>query len=147
MLMFAELYKSEVAGVISVDGAPPDIDGRYQAVLTTEQYKQYQALVAQNREGLTYDDIRASGEQVQAAAPLPDVPFTVLRHGTVLQHPAGWPVAAVEQAWREAQEALAKSTPQGKVIVAQNGGHFIQVDQPQLVIASIKEVVDKARGK
>jgi pimeloyl-ACP methyl ester carboxylesterase len=147
MLMFAELYKSDVAGIVSVDGAPPDIGARYQAVVTPEQFKQYQELVAQNREGLTYDDIRVSGEQVQAAAPLPDVPLIVLRHGTVLQHPAGWPVTAVEQAWREGQEALAKSTPQGKVVVAQSSGHFIQVDQPQLIVDSVKEVVDKARGK
>ncbi len=147
MLMFAELYKSDIAGIVSVDGAPPDIGARYQAVLTPAQFEQYKALVSQNREGLTYDDLRVGGEQVQASAPLPDVPFTILRHGKDSEFPQGWPVAAVEQAWREAQEALARSIPQGKVIVAQNSGHFIQVDQPQLVINSISEIVAKARGR
>jgi pimeloyl-ACP methyl ester carboxylesterase len=145
MLMFAELYKSEIAGIVSVDGAPPDIGTRYQAVLTPDQFDQYKALVSQNREGLTYDDLRVSGEQVQAAAPLPNVPFIILRHGKDSQFPQGWPVAALEQAWREAQEALAKSITQGKVVVAQESGHFIQVDQPQLVIDTISEIVGKTK--
>ncbi|HKP53758.1 MAG TPA: alpha/beta fold hydrolase [Chloroflexia bacterium] len=147
MLMFAELYKNDVAGIVSVDGAPPDIGARYQSVLTPEQFEQYKALIAQNREGLTYDDVRVSGEQVQATAPLPNVPLVILRHGIDSQFPQGWPVAALEQAWREAQEALARSIPQGKVVVAQDSGHFIQADQPQLVIDSISEVVEKARGR
>ena len=33
MLMFAELYKREVVGIVSVDGAPPDIGARHQAEL------------------------------------------------------------------------------------------------------------------
>jgi pimeloyl-ACP methyl ester carboxylesterase len=69
----------------------------------------------------------------------------VLTHGKILQHPAGWPVEAVEKAWREGQEALANSTPQGRLIVAEQSGHFIHTDQPDLVIASIREVIEKAR--
>jgi pimeloyl-ACP methyl ester carboxylesterase len=147
MLMFAELYKSEIAGIVSVDGAPPDIGTRYAAVLTPEQFGQYKILVSQNREGLEYNDLRVSEEQVQAAAPLPNVPFIILRHGIDSQFPAGWPVAALEQAWREAQEALARRNPQGKVVVAQGSGHFIQSDKPQLVIDAIKEVVEKVGGR
>lgn len=147
MLMFAELYRSEVVGIVSIDGAPPDMAARYQAVLTPDQFKQYQALLSLNREGITFDELRTSGDQVRAAAPLPDVPLTVLVHGLDQQYPAGWPVAALEKAWRDAQQAVAKSTPQGKLVIAQNSGHFIYIDQPQLVIDSVNEIVSKARGK
>jgi pimeloyl-ACP methyl ester carboxylesterase len=147
MLMFAELYRKDIAGIVSVDGAPPDIDARFEAILTPEQVKQRQDLIGQNREGVTYDDTHISGQQVQAAAPLPDVPFIILRHGIDLQHPAGWPVADAERIWREAQEALAANTHQGKVVVAEGSGHFIQVDKPQLVIDTIHDIVNKARGK
>ena len=44
-------------------------------------------------------------------------------------------------------EALARSTPQGKVVVAEKSGHFIQMDQPQLVVDAIRDVVNRARGK
>ena len=145
MLMFAELYKSEIAGIVSVDGAPPDIGTRYQAVLTPAQFEQYKTLLSQNREGLTYNDLQVSGEQVLAGGPLPDVPFIILRHGKDTEQPQGWPVAALEQVWREAQEALSKRAPQGKVVVAQNSGHFIHVEQPQLVVDTIREVAEKAR--
>jgi pimeloyl-ACP methyl ester carboxylesterase len=147
MLMFAEMYRSEIEGIVSVDGAPPDIDARFEAVLSPQQVKERQDLISGNREGMTYDDTHVSGEQVRAAGLLPNVPFTILRHGIDLQYPAGWPVAAVEQAWRDAQDALARSATQGKVVVAEKSGHFIQTDQPQLVVDTVRDVVNRARGK
>jgi pimeloyl-ACP methyl ester carboxylesterase len=143
--LYARTYQSEVAGIVLVDGVPPDIDERYEAVLTPGQAQQRKDIISQNPEGATYEDTHQSALQTRAAAPLPDVPMLVLTHGKTLQHPAGWPVEAVEKAWREGQEALAKSTPQGKLIVAEQSGHFIHTDQPDLVVASIKEVVEKAR--
>ena len=143
--LFASKYGSEVAGLVLVDVTTYDIDERYEAVITAEQAQQRRELIAQNREGVTYDAVRASYAQVRDAGPLPEVPLLVLTHGRTLEYPPGWPVAAVERAWREAQEGLAKRSPKGRLIVAPNSGHFIHQDEPQLVIASIREVVEAAR--
>ncbi|HUS14500.1 MAG TPA: alpha/beta hydrolase, partial [Chloroflexia bacterium] len=146
MLLFAERYRSEVVGIVSVDGAPPDISSRYQAILTAAQFQQYQDLVGGNPEGMRYSDIVASEAEVRAAAPLPAVPLVILRHGQDTPQPAGWPVAALEQAWRDAQEALARNAPQGRVVLAAGSGHFIQRDQPALVISTLQAMVDQARS-
>jgi len=45
-----------------------------------------------------------------------------------------------------AQERLAKLVPNGKHITNTNSGHEIHKEQPQLVIDSIREVVDAARS-
>jgi pimeloyl-ACP methyl ester carboxylesterase len=36
--------------------------------------------------------------------------------------------------------------PGGKHVVAEKSGHFIQAEQPQLVIDAIKQVFDQARS-
>ncbi|HEX9989243.1 MAG TPA: alpha/beta hydrolase [Chloroflexia bacterium] len=143
--LYARTYQSEIAGIVLVDGVPPDIDERYEAVLAPAQAQQRRDIISQNPEGATYEDTHLSALQVRAAASLPNVPMLVLTHGKTLQHPAGWPVEAVEKAWREGQETLAKSTTQGRLIVADQSGHFIHTDQPDLVISSIREAVEKAR--
>ncbi|HET6314713.1 MAG TPA: alpha/beta fold hydrolase, partial [Chloroflexia bacterium] len=143
--LFASKYRSEVVGMVMVDVTTYDIDQRYEAAITPAQVQQRRDLIEQNREGVTYDAILASYAQVRDAGPLPEVPLLVLTHGRILEHPPGWPVEAVERAWREAQEGLAKRSPKGRLIVAQNSGHFIHRDEPQLVIDSIREVLQAAR--
>ena len=143
--LFASKYPSEVAGMVMVDVTTYDIDERYEAVITPQQAQERRDLISQNRESVTYDDIRASYAQVRNAGPLPSVTLIVLTHGRTLEHPAGWPVEAVERAWREAQENLALRSPLGKLVVAQNSGHFIQQDEPQLVVDSIREALEAAR--
>jgi len=44
-----------------------------------------------------------------------------------------------------AHEALAHLSSQGKHIVASNSGHWIQLDQPELVVESIRDVVEAVR--
>ena len=39
------------------------------------------------------------------------------------------------------QRDLSKRSTQGKLVVAQNSGHYIQLDRPDVVIGTIREVV------
>jgi pimeloyl-ACP methyl ester carboxylesterase len=50
-----------------------------------------------------------------------------------------WPIA------RALQADLATLTPDGRLIVADESGHFIDQDQPQLVIDAISDVVEAVR--
>jgi pimeloyl-ACP methyl ester carboxylesterase len=45
----------------------------------------------------------------------------------------------------EMQAELATLSPRGKRIIAEESGHFIQLDQPELVVDAIREVVEAAR--
>jgi uroporphyrinogen-III decarboxylase len=51
-----------------------------------------------------------------------------------------------DAAQKQAQERLAKLVPNAKHITNTNSGHEIHKEQPQLVIDSIREVVDAVRS-
>jgi len=61
-----------------------------------------------------------------------NVPVTMLV-GTQNEHPA------------DPREYAKKLSPETRLIFAQNSGHWIQLDEPELVIASIAEMIEAAR--
>ncbi len=54
-------------------------------------------------------------------------------------------MAEAEALWRPLQEDFAALVPGGRLVVAEESGHFIQGDQPELVITAIQEVVEAVR--
>ena len=105
----------------------------------------------------TYDTLAAefatygqSSDQVQAApARLEDTPLQVLVAGSY-EYPSWCPLSAeqqqqLHQAWLQRQTQLARLSSQGVLTVAENSGHWIQLDQPELVIGAIRQVVERAR--
>ena len=44
----------------------------------------------------------------------------------------------------ELQAELAKLSSNGKQLIAEQSGHLIQLDQPELVVDAIRQVVEKA---
>jgi pimeloyl-ACP methyl ester carboxylesterase len=78
---------------------------------------------------------------------LGDIPLIVLSHGQTQRIP-GLPAEVnreFEQTWQQIQDELAAQSSHGKRIVAEKSGHYIQIDQPELVIDAIREVVEAAR--
>lgn len=49
--------------------------------------------------------------------------------------------------WADAQRRQAAMSSEGRMIVAARSSHFIQLDQPRLVIESVREVIAHARAK
>jgi pimeloyl-ACP methyl ester carboxylesterase len=48
---------------------------------------------------------------------------------------------AFARVWRELQEDLAKRSPKGQLRVAEKSSHFIQLDQPEIVIQAIRDLL------
>lgn len=72
------------------------------------------------------------------------VPVIVLRHGKAPPRPPQFTEAlykAYDEAWTVFQEDLAKRSPRGELRVAEQSGHMIQLDQPELVIQAIRDVM------
>lgn len=71
-----------------------------------------------------------------------DIPLIVLRHGIPIKFPS--PLEAIQPQYEALYIALdqdlASRSPYGQLRVAQKSGHFIQIDQPQLVINAIHDV-------
>ncbi len=87
----------------------------------------------------TYDELAAwdeSSAQVRAARhPLGHLPLVVLTHGISPLGPQG------EQVWQALQRDLAGLSSDSAHIIATRSGHYILLEQPDLVIAAIKQVL------
>jgi pimeloyl-ACP methyl ester carboxylesterase len=80
-----------------------------------------------------------------------DVPLVVISHGPNRLRDVA-PGITEEQAsrmdaiWSELQRDLVSRSPQGRLVVAEHSGHFVQTDQPDAVVSAIREVVAAARS-
>jgi pimeloyl-ACP methyl ester carboxylesterase len=82
--------------------------------------------------------------RTKAEYPLGDMPLIVLTRG--VSEEAGPDGKAMEEEHRRDHAAMAKMSRHGKLIVATKSGHHIQIEEPELVIQSIREVL-AAAGK
>jgi pimeloyl-ACP methyl ester carboxylesterase len=48
--------------------------------------------------------------------------------------------AAFDRVWRELQQDLAKRSTRSQFRIAERSGHFIQIDEPEMVIQAIREL-------
>ena len=49
--------------------------------------------------------------------------------------------------YQAAQTKLGKLVPDARHVIATHSGHYIQIDQPKLIIDAIRRVVRKARRR
>jgi pimeloyl-ACP methyl ester carboxylesterase len=74
-----------------------------------------------------------SAREVAACGPLGDLPFVVLTA------PTASPARAAQQ------DALACQSTRGRHVIARAGGHWLNLDQPELVAGVIESVVEEVR--
>ncbi|MEE8321721.1 MAG: alpha/beta hydrolase [Gammaproteobacteria bacterium] len=89
---------------------------------------------------------RLSSEQVLAENHLPDIPLTILSRGKRV-----WPEDELgdqlEMIWVELQDELASLSSQTLHLSAQQSGHLIHLDQPELVALSILKTVSNVAAQ
>ena len=82
-------------------------------------------------------------------ATLGNIPLAVLRHGRAVAPIKGDVTPEIareyEAIWARMQDELAALSPQGRVVVAEESGHSIQLDRPDAVIAAIRDVLAATR--
>jgi len=154
--LYASTYPNDVVGMILVDA----LSEKVRSGLTPEQWKFYVNFgFTQPTPGLEkYKqietlDVNASLDQMEKAAaadPLRPMPLFVLTQGQPFDLSPWEPLAAdfpaaLNTAWHTGQDALATLTPNARHKIATKSAHYIQVQEPQLVIDAIKNVVDAVR--
>ncbi len=161
--LFASRYPDEVVGLVLVDSAHPDLDlvallpaefpeenqGVRQVRLTLKQETQQ----TDNPEGI---DPAASAAQVRSITSLGTLPLVVLTHSSerwidmlVTAFP-GFPrelAVRLEHAWQEQQHQLLPLSSQSRQMVAQQSGHYIHLEEPELVVNAIRSVVELVRRR
>ena len=145
---YASTYPRQVAGLVSVDAAHEILYDAYLTLLTPEQFLPYQAAGIEIGVAAATAEIR----RVRAERPLRPMPLVVLEHSrdrgrfpNPLGYAAGYPVAALEHAFQASQDDLATLVPYAKHVLAVNSEHYIQLDQPGLVIRWVRRVVRELR--
>ena len=107
--------------------------GVVQRALTSAIYGIDAAVNSRNSELQVFSE---SALQLKKAGPFPDIPVIVISAG---KEPSSW--------HRDNQRDLAGLSPQSRQVIATRSGHIVQDDEPELVIAAIRELVEKSRGK
>lgn len=96
------------------------------------------AVITQQRElaNFTY-----SGTEVEFLGDeFPDVPLVVITRGEQ-QWPDNPLGVSREEQWRKMQAELANLSPQGRHVYAEQSGHMVHLDQPELVADIIRDMV------
>ena len=140
--LYASQHPREVAGMVLVDSVHEDEMDRWVAMMSPEIKQQ---LTDADKAQLA--KLAISEGQLRAAQWHSDIPLIVLTHGVVSPGDYGIPSMAAkgEELRLQMQEALASLSSRSKHVIAEKSGHYIQRDQPQLVIESIRQVVEATR--
>lgn len=147
--LYASTYPDEVVGLVLVDAAHEDYYASIRAVLTPEQWALYADAPDPpedpNAERIDTDTSAIEMRDAAISSPLRPMPFVVLTHGRPWDWPEDFPAAALEDVWPPLQRQLASLVSNGRLVVAEESGHYIQLEQPDLVIEAIREVVKAVR--
>ena len=152
--LYAAIYPGEVAGLVLVDSWYEGLP----AVLGPEQWSAYVALsdppppgleTYRNLEQIDFTDASVSMAEAATRRPLRDIPLFVLSRGKPVALPPNVPAsfspAAFEAAWREGQNQLVALVPEARHVIATESDHYIQIEQPDLVIDAVRQVVGAVR--
>jgi len=141
--LYASQHPNDVAGLVLVDGMPPDLPAAGLALLPAlerrDTFTIMRGLHPQDPEHL---DIIASGVWVMAhpLAPVPTVVLAAGFHGA----PGAPPDAAFEVLWQELQQEQARVL-NARIVSVPESDHFLQQDRPELVIEAIRQVIEAMR--
>ena len=155
--LYANTYPKEVVGMVLVDA----LSEKVRTGLTPEQWKLYVDFGftkptpgLEKYKDIETLDVNASLDQMEKAAnaeALRPMPLFVLTQGQPFDLspwqplPADFP-GALNKAWHTSQDALATLAPNAKHKIATKSSHYIQAQEPQLVIDAIKQVVEAVRN-
>ena len=160
--LYASEYPRDVSGLVLVDYTPYDA----RTALTDVQWGYWKVLLGSPSEealalypALERFDHQRNLEEVLAAAPLKPMPLIVLSSDepydlTPFVDDGTLPANIAEEfgdflfrAILEARADLVSQVPGARHITDTDSGHYIHQEQPQLVIGSVREVIEAARKK
>jgi pimeloyl-ACP methyl ester carboxylesterase len=161
--LYASTYPEDVSGLVLVDALTEGLRDAETLEQWVVQRKLMEGDIGENLvlyPALERNDPDRSFDQIRAAQPLRPLPLVVLSADRAWgpqipsmlaegKLPPDVPPDfgyVTDAAQKQAQDRLAKLVPNAKHIANTNSGHEIQKEQPQLVINSIREVVEAVRS-
>jgi pimeloyl-ACP methyl ester carboxylesterase len=140
--LYATHYPSEIVGLVLIDSSHEEQVQRFAAVAPAVPSVAPPSTAASTppppRERA---DLETMGVELSKHPWRASIPLVVLTRTP----PADPKADPRMQIWQELQRELATRSPQAEHIVAQKSGHYIQNDEPALVIDAVRRVVAKAK--
>jgi pimeloyl-ACP methyl ester carboxylesterase len=150
--LFAQTYPAKVAGLVLVDSLNTNIRD-----LFGDLWPQYRQIL--NYPGIPLDsdpnweafDVDGAIDSVLAAPALPAVPLAVMSKTEPFATSPTVPPEVrnrLEEVWPRVQDALVPLEPQTPHILATGSDHYVQMNDPDLTISTIRLVLDRSeRGR
>jgi CubicO group peptidase (beta-lactamase class C family)/pimeloyl-ACP methyl ester carboxylesterase len=136
--LYAKRYPSEVIGLVGVDGTPIGLPGN-------EYLKPPGQPPVDLIGGLGLPDsyyLAAAGDELAVAPDLGTRPLVLLTHGRADGAPPGFEVL-----WVKWQKEVARLSTSSILVRAENAGHGIQLDDPDLTAEAFRLVIAAARAR
>lgn len=90
----------------------------------------------------TFSEVREA--KISTLGEIPLIVLTAVDQFDALEGQVSTDIVQLKQVVRDLGTELAALSPNGKLVPVHGSGHFIQVDQPHVVIGAIQEVVEAA---
>ena len=148
--LFAMKYPRETAGIVLVDSSHEEQIARFSVLADPPAATPLPAAAAPSFSLLEKVDLAATSAELAAAPWHADVPLIVLSRGLWLKTPPPVPdplAPARLGIWQDLHRELATRSPQGEVVVATRSGHYIQNDEPQIVIDAVHRIVARVTSR
>lgn len=144
--LFASIYPNLIVGMILIDTAPEYKEIAYEKVLPSK-------LIASNREYYNNPILNAekidkvqSYKQIDTYKCVFDFPLTVIIRGLQDNYHKDWPNQEILEVEQKLQMDFKNLSTKSKIIMAKHSGHYIQNDEPELIIEEILEIINKYRN-
>jgi pimeloyl-ACP methyl ester carboxylesterase len=139
--VFADMYPKEVVGLVLIDPSQESFND-WVSKQQPERLKTVRSQVANAPEGVRaeFAALDTSDAQARAAKVPAGIPVTLLSATEDETMPA-----EARKVWIEKHKEWLATVPGSKHIIVEKSPHFIQAQQPALVIDSIREVLKQAR--
>lgn len=137
--LFARVYPNDASGLVLVDATHENYAERASALLSRSEKTRRETLkgVLAPSTRSELESLPVSGRQVRSAGPLRTVPTIVITAGRRDESPV------LFELWRKLQHDLVRQTGALKHVIADESGHNVQFDQPELVVEAIREMVER----
>lgn len=143
--LYAGLYPQDICGIVLVDAAPEYKELAYEKVLPKERItenREYLMNPMQNSERI---DKMRSYEQVVEHAKLYDIPLSIIMRGLPDEYHEGWPHMAILEVEQKLQAEFQQLSTSSKIRIANQSGHYIHHDEPEIVVEEIMNMLKRER--
>jgi pimeloyl-ACP methyl ester carboxylesterase len=147
--LFETQHREEVVGMVLVDAVSDDQPERYWSLFPPERMIELRRGMQRVGE-LDFEAFKAGIDDMRVSSrSLGDKPLVVMTRGR--EQPPPWAsqelAARMLSRWQELQTDLVDLSTNSVYVIARSSGHYIQRDDPRLVVAAVRAAVQAAQTR